>query len=143
MRAYHHIEPAAFKVGYYFCLLFRRDKAVEQPYRYGHFAETADYCVIVLHCKYGCGNKQCALLALAYALESRAQRNLGFAEAYIAAKQPVHRRFALHIVLYFVNAAQLVVGLFIFKAAFKVVLQIGIGAESIALYRHTLCVKCR
>ena len=141
MRTYYHIEPAAFKVGYYARLLFRRYKAVKQSHRHGHIPETPHRGIIVLHCKY-CGRHQKrALLALAYAFKRRAQGNLRFAEAHIAAKQAVHRHLPLHIVLYFVNTAQLILCFVIFKAALKIALQVGIGAECIALYRHSFGIK--
>ena len=76
----------------------------------------------MLHGEYRCRNKQGALLALAYTFEGGAQRYLGFSEAYVAAEQAVHRHVPLHITLYFVNAAQLVLCLVIFKPALKIVL---------------------
>ncbi len=62
------------------------------------------------------------LLAVQHALHGRAQRDLRLAEADIAAERPVHRRGGFHIPLDLGDAAELVVGLGVGEALFKLLL---------------------
>ena len=70
-----------------------------------------------------------ALLAVGNALERGAQRDLRFAEADVAAQQAVHRHFALHVALDFVDAAELVVRFFKLEMRLKVALPLVVLPE--------------
>ena len=87
------------------------------------------------------GNQNGALLAPGDALKGRTQGNLGFAKAHVAAEQAVHGHGALHVGLYLIDTAQLVLGLLKLKAAFKVPLPIAVLGEGEALLLHTLGVE--
>ena len=67
-------------------------------------------------------NQNCRLLAVQDALHHRPQRNFGFAEADVAAQQPLHGSRRLHVVLDLRNCAQLIVGFRVFEALFKLLL---------------------
>ena len=95
----------------------------------------------MLPSKNGGGHKNSTLLAVGNALKGGAQSNLRLAKANVTAKQSVHRRGGFHIPLDFVDASQLVIRLVIFKATFKVCLQVNVGAKRSTGTSHTLCIK--
>ena len=72
--------------------------------------ETADSGLIMLLGKYGGRHQNCCLLAVHNTLHNGPQSHLGFAEAYIAAQQPVHWCGRFHIGFDVCNAPKLVIG---------------------------------
>ena len=74
-----------------------------------------------------CRHKDCTLFAVGNALERRSESNLCLTESDIAAKQSIHRVRLFHIVLDFLYTSELIIGLFIFKTTFKIILHINIG----------------
>ena len=72
-------------------------------------------------------NQNRALFSVGDTFKRRTKRHLGFAEADIAAKKPIHRAVSLHISLDFVHGSQLVVRFVEGEAAFKIVLHIRVG----------------
>ena len=117
-----HIDLAASQLFDDLLLLVGRAEAGEQLYADRITVKAVQYGLVVLPRKDRGGAEQGALLAVGNAFEGGAQGNLRFAEADVAAEQSVHRDGALHIVLDLVTAAQLIFGLFIGEACFKVVL---------------------
>ena len=73
------------------------------------------------------------LLARENALHHGTQRDLGLAEANVAAQQAVHQPVGLHIVLDLGNAAQLIVGFLVGKILLKLTLPRVIRREGVAL----------
>ena len=89
--------------------------------------------LVMLPCQNCGGNQKRTLLAGSDAFKGSAQCHFGFAEAYIAAEQTVHRHFAFHVVLNLVDAAQLILCFLEFKMGFEIV-PILHPAESEALW---------
>ena len=86
-------------------------------------------------------HQQRALLSIHHAFEGGAQRDLCLSKADIAAQQPVHRYGRLHIGFDLIDTAQLIVRFVVGKAAFEVVLPIGVRRKRVSLDRHTLRVQ--
>ena len=87
------------------------------------------------------GHEDGDLLAVEDALHGRPQGDLRLAEADVAAEQPVHGRRRLHIALDLVDAAQLIVGLRVFKALLKFLLPRRIRREGEARQPLSLGVE--
>ena len=100
-------------------LLLRRAVAGQQPDADGEGLHPGQRRVKVLPRQNCGGGKDGAPLAAHHALERRPQRNLGFADADIAAEQAVHRPRLLHIVLDVRRAGQLVGRFLVGEALFK------------------------
>ena len=83
--------------------------------------------------KHGRRYEDSRLLARENALHHGTQRDLGLAEANVAAQQAVHRPVGLHIVLDLGNAAELIVGLLVGKILLKLALPRVIRREGVAL----------
>ena len=83
--------------------------------------------------KHGRRYEDSRLLARENALHHGTQRDLGLAEANVAAQQAVHRPVGLHIVLDLGNTAQLIVGLLVGKILLKLTLPRVIRREGVAL----------
>ena len=64
-------------------------------------------------------NENCDLLGIHHGLHRGAQGDLGFAEAHVAAEQPIHRRGRLHIALDLRDTAELIVRLDVGKVVLK------------------------
>ena len=76
------------------------------------------------------------LLALHHGLEGRADRDLGLAEADVAADQAVHRLGLFHVLLDVVDRDELVAGLLMREGIFELGLPGRVGAERVAGHRH-------
>ena len=70
------------------------------------------------------------LLAVAERLESGAHDDLGFAEAHVAAEQPVHGLRLLHVALDVLDGGELVVGLGELEGVLELALPVAVGGES-------------
>ena len=75
------------------------------------------------------------LLTVLHRLKSRPNGNLGFSVTHIAADQPIHRDFALHINFHFINARELIGGFDISECIFELALPRSVGPEGVALGR--------
>ena len=122
-------------------LLLRRAEAGEHLDGHRKALEPLQQCVVMLQGKDGSRHKQYTLLALRNTFEGGAERHLRLAEADVAAQQTVHRNGALHIVLDLLRAAELIVGLLIFKPPLKIVLPFLVRPEGKAGGRHPLRIK--
>ena len=78
--------------------------------------------------KNGGGNEDGHLLVVRHRLESGTHGNLGLAEAYVAAYQPVHGAGAFHIRLYVGGRLALVGGILVNERRFQFPLQETVGA---------------
>ena len=87
----------------------------------------------MLKCENCRRHKHSALLTVGNALERRTKRNLGFTEADVSAKQPVHRIRLFHIALYLISGTKLIGRLVIRKTSLKIRLHIHIRRKSVAL----------
>ena len=96
---------------------------------------------VVLAREHGGRHEDGRLLAREHALHHRAQRDLGLAEAHVAAQQAVHRAVGLHIHLDLRDAAQLVLGLLIGEGVLKLALPRIVRGEGEALDLGALGVK--
>ena len=114
-------------------MLLRRAVAGQQPNADGEGLHPGQRRVKVLPRQNCGGGKDGALLAAHHALERRPQRNLGFADADIAAEQAVHRPRLLHIVLDVRRAGQLVGRFLVGEALFKIALPGVVGGEGVAV----------
>ena len=85
-----------------------------------------------------CRHEYRRLAVIEDALHRRTQRDLRFAVADVAAQQPIHRRFRLHVGLYLAYAAQLIVGFGVAEVILKLALPRRIGCECVARYARTL-----
>ena len=81
------------------------------------------------------------LAVIHYALHDRPERDLGLAVAHVAAQQAVHGRGGLHIGLYLVYAAELIVGLGVAEVILKLALPGRIGRKSVAGRPRSLGVE--
>ena len=81
------------------------------------------------------------LLAREDALHHGTQRDLGLAEANVAAQQAVHRPVGLHIVLDLGNAAELIIGLLVGEILLKLPLPRVVRREGVALDLGALGVQ--
>ena len=91
--------------------------------------------------QYGRRRKDCRLFARQHAFHHRPQRDLGLAEADVAAQQPVHRAVGFHIPFDFLHAAQLVVGLLIGERLLEFTLPVVVRREGVALLPLALSVQ--
>ena len=106
--------------------------------------------LVVLLREHGRRHEDRGLLAVEHTLHHGAQRDLGLAEAHVAAEQSVHRDRALHVALDFIGAFELIIGLGIAEILFKLVLPLAVGRKGVArqalalgiqgdqLFRHVL-----
>ena len=136
--AHHHINLAVRQLLQNFFLLLWGAEAGKQLHRDGVALQPPQKGLVVLPRQNGGRHQHGALLAVQHAFENGTQRHLGLAEAHIAAQQSVHRGRLLHIMLDLGDAAQLVLGLLVFKALLKFGLPVAVGAEGKALYRAAL-----
>ena len=96
------------------------------------FEPFAEGLVMLLDQQRG-GHEHGHLLAVLHGLEGRAQRDLGFAKAHVAADQAIHRHGLLHIGLDLVDGGELVGGLLIGESVLQLLLPRGVRAEREAL----------
>ena len=105
-----------------FFLLLRRAEAGEDVNRDREGREAADGGEVMLLGQDGRRHQDRHLLAVQDALHRGAERDLRLAEADVAAEQSLHRGRGLHIPLDLGDAAELVVGLGVGEALFKLLL---------------------
>ncbi len=141
VSADYYVDFAGFKAADDFLLLLRRAEARKQLDGDGKAVHALHKGLVVLPRKNGCGNEHGNLLAVHNRLERGADGDLRFAEAHVAAEQSVHGARHFHIVLDFINAAELVVGFLVGEALLKVALPVGVRAEGVALGVHTLGIE--
>ena len=132
-----HIDLAALQPLEDFLLLLCGAEAREQLYADRIAFKALANSLIVLPRQNGGGAEEGALLAVRHALECRAQGDLGFSEAHVAAEQSVHRRGALHIALDLARAGELIGRFLIFKLGFKVALPFVVAREGVAFSFHS------
>ncbi len=113
-------------------LHFRRPEPAENVDIYGEAPEPGHGGLIVLLSKHRGGHQNRRLLSVHDGLHNRPEGHLGFAEAHVAAEQPVHGGGGLHIPLDVGDAAQLVVGLGVGEVVLKFPLPGGVGGEGVA-----------
>ena len=133
-----HVDIAVPELLEDLLLLSRRAEPRQQLYADRVAVKAAQHRLIVLPREDCGGAEQSALLAVRHALEGGTQSYLCLAEADVSAQQSVHRDGSLHILLDLLAAAELVVGLLIREAGFKVVLPLVVAREGEALRLHTL-----
>ena len=138
---HHHIDLAIRQPLQNFLLLLWRAEAGKQLHRNGVALQPPQEGLVVLPRQDGSGHQHSALLAIQHALKDRPQGDLRFAKAHIAAQQPVHGGGLLHIVLDLLDAAQLIVGLLVFKALLKLGLPVAVRAKGKALYSAALGIQ--
>src|SRR3954468_5773241 len=88
-----------------------------------------------------CWHKKCNLLSIRKRLEGSPNSNLCFPVAHITAKQTVHWSRSFHILLNFMDGAELIFRFLISKGSFKLSLHITVRREGITYRCFTLCVK--
>ena len=115
MGADYYVYLADRQIVKSFGLFGCRAETVYRGYSHAEPVEPLFKRGIVLFGKYGSGRDESNLLAVFYRLERRAHGYLGFAEAHVTAKQPVHYLVAFHILLYFFYRLQLVFGRLVFE----------------------------
>ncbi len=124
-------------------LLRRRLEAGQHFYVHREAVEALHDGVVVLEGEDGRGHQESTLLSVGNALECGTEGDFGFAEPYIATEEAIHGVWFLHVLLDFLNAAQLILGLVVLKAALKVALHVNVRREGIALRVHPLSVELR
>ena len=126
MGADNHIDGTAAHILQGFTLLPRGSEPTQHINTHRESAEARYRRLVVLLRQYGGGNENGRLLSIHDAFHHGAQGNLSFAEAHIAAQQPVHGGGRFHVVLDVCNAAQLVICFGVGKIVFKFPLPRGI-----------------
>ena len=91
--------------------------------------------------KHRCGHKNCALFSVKHTFECRTKCHLSLSEAHISAEESVHRNRLHHILLNFLNAAKLVIGLGVIKSRLKILLPVVVLGECKSLCLSALCIK--
>ena len=107
-------------------LLRRRLEAREHLDRHRKAAEAVDGGGVMLLRQHGGRHQDRRLLAVEHAFHHRAQRDLRFAVAHIAAEQAIHRARALHVALDLRDGAKLIVRLLIVEGVLKLALPGGV-----------------
>ena len=141
MRAYNNVNRTSSQTCDGFIDLLFGAESREHTCFNRETLKALENSLIMLERKNGCGHKNCALFAVCNTFENGSERNLRFAETDVTAKQPVHRIRFFHILFDFVNAAKLVIGLNVFKPAFKIALHINIFRECVTLHFDALGIK--
>ena len=118
----HHIQLAAPQTFDDLLLLLGGAEAREQLDAHGIALKALCDGLVVLPRENGGRAEQSALLGIRDALERRPQRDLGLAEADVAAEQAVHRDAALHVALDLVDAGDLVGRFLVLERRLKVAL---------------------
>ena len=131
--AHHNVHGAVLQAAQRFFLLLGAAVAAEQPDAYGEGLHARNGGIKMLPRQNGRGRQNRALLAAHHALERRAQGDFGLADADVAAQQAVHRVGLLHVMLDVGGAGQLVGGLVVGKALFKIPLPGVVIGEGVAL----------
>ena len=81
------------------------------------------------------------LLTVGSSLESGTNSHLGLAKAHVTTDKTVHRLCLFHICLHILGCLQLIRGIFVEKAGFQFMLQIGVVAEGKPFLTTTLRIK--
>ena len=97
MGAHHDIDRTVGKTFLYLHQFLRRDQARGLGDTHGKATESLGEGLRVLTREQGCRHHDGNLLAIQRDRERRAQRDLGLAEADVAANQPVHRPAGLEV----------------------------------------------
>ena len=131
-----NVYPSLFQLFDYLLLLFRSAVTREKLYINGKMLESSQSGLVMLICQNRRRSEQSTLLARHDALHCRTESDLRLAKADISAEQSLHRARTLHIGLYLVYRAHLVISFDIGKAFLKVTLHfiIGIECESYAFF---------
>ena len=97
--------------------------------------------LVVLVCEHSGRHEHSHLLRVAGRLERRPHRNLGLAEANIAADKAVHGPLSLHVGLHVCGCLELVGGVLVKETRLQFMLHERVLAESIALFVAPLGIK--
>ena len=107
-------------------------KARERADVYGEAAEAVEGRRVMLLRQHGRRHEDGDLLSVEHGLHGRAQRDLGLAEADVAAQQTVHGLRRLHVRLDLLDAAQLIVRLGVGEVVLELRLPRRVGREGVA-----------
>ena len=107
VRSYYKINSPRGKTFQNFFLLFRRFIARQNRNIYRKSFHSCGCGLIMLPRKNRCRRKKRALFSALYAFKRRTKRNFRFSKTDISAQKPLHRLFALHIGLDFINTPKL------------------------------------
>jgi hypothetical protein len=121
--------------------LLRRDETAEHLHAHGERREAPPEGLVVLEAEHGGGREQRHLPAVAQGLERGAHGDLGFAEAHIAAHEPIHRLPGLHVALDVADGSQLVLGLGEFEGVFELPLPVAVRRKGKTLGHAPLGVE--
>ena len=132
------VALAGFQVVERFLYLCRSAEAAEHLDGYREAEKSLHGGLVMLLGEHRCRHEYRRLAVIEDALHRRAQRDLRFAVADVAAQQPIHRRFRLHVGLDLAYAAQLIVGFGVAEVILKLALPRRIGCECVARYARTL-----
>ena len=109
--------------------------------RTGNGGEAALEGLEVLEREHGGGREHGHLLAVAQRLEGRAHGDFGFAEADVAAEQPVHGMRRFHVALDFLGGGDLVLGFGELEGVLEFALPVGVVREREAFSHAALGVE--
>ena len=132
MGPHHDVHGAVPQPAQRLLLFLGAAVAGQQPDADGERLHAGEGGVEMLPGQDGGGGQDRALLAAHHAFEGRPQRHLGLADPHVAAQQPVHRPGLFHVVLDLGGGRQLVGGLLIGEALFKVPLPGVVRREGVA-----------
>ena len=135
------VALAGFQVVERFLYLRRGAEAAEHLDGYREAEKALHGGLVMLLGEHRCRHEYRRLAVIEDALHRRAQRDLRFAVADVAAQQPIHRRFRLHVGLDLVYAAQLIVGLGVAEVILKLALPRRVGREGVTRYARTLGIQ--
>jgi len=141
VRADDQVEAAFGEAGKCGLNLLRAAKAREFRHASGRIREAVGERLEMLLGKERRGHQQCDLLAICNGHPGRAERHFGFAEADVAANEPVHRASRRHVADHRLDRCSLVAGLFEAEAFGKRFVVVRIEAERVALARGALRIE--
>ena len=138
VRADHDIDAAFAQELEHLLLLRRRTETAEHfdPHRIIEHALAEGFEMLLR--EHGGGREHGDLFAFHHGFERGANRDLGFAEADIAADQPIHRARLLHVALRRVDRLELIGGFAKRKRMLELALPFRVRTEGVAELRFAL-----
>ncbi|OAV68855.1 hypothetical protein Barb6XT_00767 [Bacteroidales bacterium Barb6XT] len=134
MRAYQYINLSLAQLLQCLLYLCRCAGAADVIYFAGEIFQAFREGLIMLEGKYRGWHEHSRLLVVSRCFEGSADGHFRFAEAHIAAYQPVHRAVALHVLFHFGGRLCLVGSVLVNETRLQLMLQIAVRREGKALF---------
>ena len=130
MRSEQHVQLSVRECGQYLLLILCRDHAAQQSGLEREIVQTLAEVAVVLLGKDCRGCKERHLLAAHDGFEGRTEGDFRLSVSDVSADQAVHDMGTLHVVLYVLDAGQLVLGLVVLELGLEPELPVVVPVES-------------